>query len=577
MGLNYLTPWLCYDCHSNTTGGITDASSDVTSNYSAPAVYAHIPQNAMNSVTGSADRTNITTSVQCWFCHNRSVLNSNDSEEGVRLTNYSISNVSHYGTNQSLINTTNCDWCHKDATNASLWYFQANVSGREWDVSNYVNLTIRHPAAYERIPNYTVCKYCHNSSNIDSFHSQDLAMPVAIHYNYDWEGDGDPLETGDINKWPEQQSESCYACHFGGMFFPETQPRKSCEDCHVVNLSTGRPNGPYTSYSSGPFVYTLRSDYNQSVPLVYEHWNGSISGLFSPDIKTKNMSDPVVANSTLFYSTCFGWNENDGNGTCHGVSWDNRSDQYFAFNTSVDPSVSQYRASPYIYNTPIDFLPNSTNCLYCHIDLAQESDNVTRRSKWGFPPTINSSDSSSRMFGAKNLSDCYFCHVENTQSPSFFHNQELTVRWCDDCHFNFTLMNDSFSEPEKWVNETMFNSSVHGNASIVFCQNCHTMTEGHSPPESRWRWCEDCHVVIPQYSNGSPKTDVTQRHNMTFRPQFNLINVSGVMTSVVNITDCTICHNASMYNQARSIFNRTSGKDCRFCHSFPDLNPDSPY
>jgi hypothetical protein len=573
------TAWLCYDCHSNTTGGITDVTSGVTSNYSAPAVYAHIPQNAMNSITGTSDRTNITTSVQCWFCHNRSVLISNNSLDATNLTNYSISNVSHYGTNQSLINTTICTDCHKNATNASFWYFQPNASsasepgGR--DLSDYINLTIRHPAAYaNNIPNYTVCKYCHNSSSVDSFHSQDLVMPAYVHRDYDWEGDGDAPFGTPIQA--PQEGESCIACHQKMFGVSSSDPRKTCEDCHVVNLSSGRPNGPFTT---GPFFFSLRSDYNQSVPLVYEHWNGSISGLFVPDVKTRNMSSGWGSTTTL--STCMAWNTNNGNGTCHGVSWENRSgSKYFAFNRSLSDSdpASEKNMIPYKYGQgPIDFLPPSTNCTFCHIDVGLVSDDPSRRERWGYAPTINSSDSSSRMFGATNLSDCYFCHVENTQVPNFFHDQELTVRWCDDCHFNFTLMNDSFSEPEKWVNETMFNSSVHGNASIIFCQNCHTMTEGHSPPESRWRWCEDCHVVIPQYSNGSPKKDVMQRHNMTFRPQFNLINVSGVMTSVVNITDCTICHNATMYNQARSIFNRTSGKNCRFCHSFPDLNPDSPY
>jgi hypothetical protein len=135
----------------------------------------------------------------------------------------------------------------------------------------------------------------------------------------------------------------------------------------------------------------------------------------------------------------------------------------------------------------------------------------------------------------------------------------------------------SFNASEKWVNETLFTPSVHGNFSVIYCTNCHTLTEGHPPPESRWHWCEDCHVVMPKYANGSPRKDVLQRHNMTFRPQFNLVNVGGTMTSVINVTDCTVCHDTDMYNTARTTFTRESGKDCRFCHSFPDLNIDSPY
>lgn len=44
-------------------------------------------------------------------------------------------------------------------------------------------------------------------------------------------------------------------------------------------------------------------------------------------------------------------------------------------------------------------------------------------------------------------------------------------------------------------------------------------------------------------------------------------------TSVMEVTDCTTCHNATMYDAAVQSYNKTSGKDCRFCHAFPDLLP----
>jgi hypothetical protein len=573
------TPWLCYDCHSNTTGGITDASSDVTNNYSAPAVYAHIPQNAMNSITGSADRTDITTSVQCWFCHNRSVGFSNDTS-GPPENNTAQANVSHYGTNQSLISTTNCDWCHKDATNASLWYYQPNASsasepgGR--DLSEYINLTIRHPAAYaNNIPNYTVCKYCHNSTSVDSFHSQDLVMPVYVHRDYDWEGDGDaPFGTP---KQAPQEGESCIACHQKMFGVSSTDPVKTCEDCHVVNLSTGRPNGPFTT---GPFTFTLRSDYNQSVPLVYEHWNGSISGLFTPEVKTKNMSTGWGSTTTL--STCFAWNTNDGNGTCHGVSWENRSDPdniYFAFNRSLsdtDPS-SEKNMIPYKYGQgPIDFLPRSTNCTFCHIDLGQMSDNPTRRARWGYPPTINSSNSSlqNSMYNATTLDDCYLCHVTTTQAPNFFHDQNLTAGGtpdCVDCHdigkstapdVDISVMNASPA-----IHGLLNNGSTDpGNTSDPNqqydwnnrrCWACHS--NGSVPPSGMglnyltpWL-CYDCHSNTTGGITDA-SSDVTSNYSApavyAHIPQnaMNSVTGSADRTNITTSVQCWFCHNRSVLN-----------------------------
>ncbi len=227
-----------------------------------------------------------------------------------------------------------------------------------------------------------------------------------------------------------------------------------------------------------------------------------------------------------------------------------------------------------------DYAPNTTNCLWCH-----NQTNASVRRYWGNATLIYYNRSNQNqyigpelMYGATNLSDCYFCHTNNQGTPVNFHAATLEPgRACHTCHFNYTIMRGEFNEPEKWLNETLFRNSVHGNFSFIYCNNCHTMTGGHPPPEARWRWCEDCHVVMPQDSQGIPQINVQQRHNLTFKPQYSYLNDSGTIKSVVNVTDCTLCHNSTIYNQARATFNRSSGKDCRFCHSFPDLNPDSPF
>ncbi len=124
MGNNFLNPYLCYDCHTNKTGGLNATGQG---NYSAPGIYEHF-NNTDTSMT-----PDITPNAQCWQCHNNSVLDTNDPEFGFLLTNYDRSNVSHYGTNTSLnpggSNTTNCVTCHKNETIAKKWYLTINIMG----------------------------------------------------------------------------------------------------------------------------------------------------------------------------------------------------------------------------------------------------------------------------------------------------------------------------------------------------------------------------------------------------------------------------------------------------------------
>ena len=287
-------------------------------------------------------------------------------------------------------------------------------------------------------------------------------------------------------------------------------------------------------------------------------------------------------------SSCFSWNPSNQNGTCHGVAYAARLQatppedisagrEYFMHYGEKEYPAGAYYFNQTYMNTYIqDYAPNTTNCLWCH-----NQSNTSVRSYWGYPIQVKLNATGgydpNAMYGAQSNTDCYTCHVDSQQQPKTFHVAGLNPGTdCALCHFNYTRML-GYGKPEKWINETLFNSSVHGNRSVLFCTNCHTMTEGHPPPESRWHWCEDCHAVMPQYPNGTPIKEVQQRHNMTFKPQYSYVNVGGTMTSVINVTDCTVCHDATMYNQARSIFNKTSGKNCRYCHPFPDLNPDSPY
>jgi hypothetical protein len=170
-----------------------------------------------------------------------------------------------------------------------------------------------------------------------------------------------------------------------------------------------------------------------------------------------------------------------------------------------------------------------------------------------------------------NYSDanCKECHGKflsnwsNTTSLEFVHNVGRGECW--GCHYDFAYMNNTRNRPGKFVNETLFNNSVHGDPTEINCWDCHTYA--HPPPESGWKWCESCHVA-------NQSTSDPNRHNLTSDPQNNVFNSTD---SVMDITDCTECHDADLYDTATATYNSTSGKDCRYCHTFPDYDPESPY
>ncbi|HEY9245261.1 MAG TPA: hypothetical protein VIO11_00290, partial [Candidatus Methanoperedens sp.] len=93
--------------------------------------------------------------------------------------------------------------------------------------------------------------------------------------------------------------------------------------------------------------------------------------------------------------------------------------------------------------------------------------------------------------------------------------------------------------------------------SSLTCSNCHT--KGHKNIGAR-KACEDCHAV-----QQDPKND-KDRHNITGSPSTYIYNGTGV----VNITDCTTCHNASLYNNATATYGYGKTKDCDYCHTYPD-------
>jgi hypothetical protein len=94
------------------------------------------------------------------------------------------------------------------------------------------------------------------------------------------------------------------------------------------------------------------------------------------------------------------------------------------------------------------------------------------------------------------------------------------------------------------------------------CEDCHT--KGHNNIGAR-KACEDCHAVVQQ----TPIPDNERsdyRHNITADPRN--YSISGV--SVVNITDCTTCHDPQLYSNAITYYGLPPKTNCDYCHTYPD-------
>jgi len=200
-----------------------------------------------------------------------------------------------------------------------------------------------------------------------------------VHSGFDWENDN-ANET-----IPSGMNESCQVCHPGS-----TKARRICEDCHTAQ-------GP------GPFNLghiNLRSDIKSVTFKVYSH------STFPGAPKTIDVEAPV--------SSCYSFDINSSAGTCHGVSYRNRSAAggYFAFYRTEGPDQKN---SPYHWTYTVDNMPESGKCLFCH----RQSDPVVR-SAWGNPPELGTSHSN-----VTTNEECWDCHVEGGSKPASIHSAEL--------------------------------------------------------------------------------------------------------------------------------------------------------
>ena len=219
-------------------------------------------------------------------------------------------------------------------------------------------------------------------------------------------------------------------------------------------------------------------------------------------------------------------------------------------------------------NSSVD--SNSTWCASCHYEGYESgtenyTDMVTKFTNDGvpIPPEITTGEHAPNTtlgFYEHIFTDdhsdrlCRECHEKKVNASShatpFMHN--LTAGDCENCHYDATFLINK-ERSDKFVNSTMYEASVHGNRTNIWCWDCHT-TSNHPPEEYYWKWCECCHSYQSDFLNE------TSRHNVRETPG----------ESILSSTNCTVCHDETGYYNATGYYNSSAEHECRWCHILPD-------
>ncbi len=561
---NYRNPYNCTDCH------IDNASRNT--NFTPNNTILLVDEHYWNG-------TNLTTSrvTTCYDCHNitEMLLSANDPDNGSGSVyggaNGGSQSVSHYGKNRSdlaaLQNTTAyCAYCHQNTStafpvsNTSISNHTSTPSTPDCNEANChvggrihnssLNKTINCVNCHTSIVNETVLGYNNNSAptgqnmtlSRDTEVSAVVWLDVESPGKYMYARHANPNSTGGYSGAEGSARNSnyvCLNCHSniiranGDWRNQNWDTNRNCKTCHDLWASD-----PY--YPNGVMIYQVPNAHNLSLPRCtdchtiltpttfssHENYN---SLLVPPDAYGKVPRVGSDLNSSKHYrmtlNTSSGYpNEEKGCIVCH-------TNATFTIDYSVDPiniTITDYNGSHEWNSEPY--------CTSCH-----------PLSGGGTGP-----DPTNHIFSdlkEQNNSACYDCH-----SPDRY-GHSITTPSCMECHFNFSKVNE-LREPTKYVNGTMYNQSVH---SGLNCTQCHT-GGGHPPQQNKRKACEDCHA----YQN-DPKNE-TDRHNVTGNP--NTYMYGGL--SVVNITDCTTCHDSGLYTNATSAYGYNKTRNCGYCHTYPD-------
>ncbi|NOQ29006.1 MAG: hypothetical protein GQ566_02735, partial [Methanosarcinales archaeon] len=500
------SPYLCYDCHNKVGGPFSNVSD-------APEVHNHF-----KSGTNISAYWNLPTdSDSCMGCHNQSEMKYAFTENDAYRTNFSI--TSHYGDNRTDLvdlfvvdnSTAYCSYCHVNDTTVFMEYDNdKNIQhAGSQDCNDCHGAGRLHNETLTRVLTSGNCTDCHALYGVNKtdtvYEINVTAMNQGVHENVN-----ENMTDIALSEVRDTNNAKCWGCHVPDGAYPEDGHRDTfnndaylCYECH-----------------NGTYAYQNVS----SATAVYNHFKSGINITARTNAETNS-------------SSC-------GYG-CHNLSTMKVPDFDAGGNATYRVNMSQ--SSHYPWNrTDIILAPNLSDCTWCHRNSTNEFISIFEYA--GYPNYTANIQHATKTSG---------CIVSKCHDTGRIHDLSLkipTLNWseeCKSCHFE---LDDS----DAYVNETMFNASVH---ETVDCTECHVNTQMNHPIEEyTWKWCECCH------SYQSDPINDTDRHNVTADPA----NYSTKGVNVLTITECTECHNATAYSNAKANFNASSERECRWCHSYPD-------
>ncbi len=530
------TPYNCTECHL--------AGGNRTGAYNATIIYNHY-RNGTAITALSNKSSDIASCIECHENVSGMIKPNNDQDTGsfagddIGATGGRNSSY-HYGANRSNFNRppgsfAYCAYCHGNDTGEFNTTFQGPANR---NISNHsVMYNSSNPTCSDAL--------CHNSSN-SSLHGIELSRPVIALPNSSYclgchgnNGTGYPVYNGSITGYKEKHNNTveCTQCHLdtGKSIHPVRYLQKdltwntsnassvACTACHQGAGIGGFDNAPKVSIVQHSANPTNGSIWNKANPYWTNTSQQSMCDYCHGDSRHKatalgrpanwngsNTINPTITNKSNWCSGCHYQGYSSG-----GKNYTNMVSTYAGNNLPVPPEI-----------TNSTYAPDGVSGYYNH----------------SLTPDYNDST-------------CKGCHgnASSTKIGEVLHG--LSTGTCKDCHFSFEFMNSS-GAPTKYVNQSMYNNSSHGSLE---CEDCHT--KGHNNIGAR-KSCEDCHAV-----SQNPKNS-TERHNITGDPRNYSIPGIG---PVLNITDCTACHDSNLYNNATASYGLPpKPRNCDYCHTYPD-------
>ena len=366
-----------------------------------------------------------------------------------------------------------------------------------------------HNETLTRVQTSGNCTDCHALYGVNKTSSVYVinvtAMNLGVHANLN----DNMTPVASASPINDPNNSMCWGCHVPGGAYPETGHNETFN------------NDAYLCYECHNGTYAYLNVSNATA--VYNHFKGGIN------IKART-------NATTNSTSC-------GYG-CHNLSTMKVPGFDAGGNASYRVNMSQ--ASHYARNRPdiANISGGYSDCTWCHRDSTNEFISIFEYA--GSPNYTANITHATKTSG---------CIVPECHNIGRMHDLNLTIptlNWSEECKSCHIGLEDS----DAYVNETMFDASVHWD---VNCTMCHVNTQTNHPIEDyTWKWCECCHSYQADPINES------DRHNVTTTP--STYSVGG--KNVLDIGDCTTCHNATAYNAAVGYYNSTY--NCRYCHVYPD-------